>query len=216
MKDYEFKISQFVDNELPANEQRELFLFLSENEDGRKMLSDYMEMKKESKSFYTGMNTELDGTKVISAGIFAQKEKEKKYKSMSYFSAAAAILFAFLLLFNQFKPNALLTKYQNLQTEMIKLQENYSTVLNKQIELVELNTQLYEETEKLKIAQMEINKQDKKVSSVQTPEINKQQKYKRGSSYTVGNLGSKLASLKNVQRIEITKNDFLGGQIIGN
>ena len=35
MKDYEIKISQFVDNELSVNEQQELFRFLSEEGEAR-------------------------------------------------------------------------------------------------------------------------------------------------------------------------------------
>ena len=77
MKDYEFKISQFVDNELSANEQQELFRFLSESEEARQTLVDFMEMKKETKSFYAGMNAEMDDSKIVTAGIYAQNEKEK-------------------------------------------------------------------------------------------------------------------------------------------
>ena len=151
MKDYEFKISQFIDNELSVNEQQELFRFLSESQEGRQTLTEFMEVKKEMKSFYAGMNVELNDSEIVAASVSAQNEKEKKYRMMFYFSAAAAIFFAFMLLVNQFKENPILTKYQNLQTEMIKLQENHSDVLSKQIELVRMNTQLYEETEKLRL-----------------------------------------------------------------
>jgi len=216
MKDYEFKISQFVDNELSANEQQELFRFLSESEEARQTLVDYMEMKKETKSFYSGMNAEMDDSKIVTAGIYAQNEKEKKYKTMFYFSAAASILFAFLLLLNQFKENPIFAKYQNLQTEIIELQENYSDVLSKQIGLVRVNNQLYEETEKLKTANVVLNQKfDKSVPRVEPPKVEIQKKKER-RSYTTGNSGRMVASLQNAQRIEITKNDFLGGQIIGN
>ena len=207
MKDYEFKISQFVDNELSANEQQELFRFLSESEEARQTLVDFMEMKKETKSFYSGMNTEMDDSKIVAAGIYAQKEK--KYKTMFYFSAAASILFAFLLIVNEFKQNPILTKYQNLQIEIIELQENYSDVLSKQIELVRVNNQLYEETEKLKTAQVVMkSKPDKKSLKVQPPKITKQQKkpnYKSRNNY-----------LASIPTFIITKDDFLGQQIIGN
>jgi len=209
MKDYEFKISQFVDNELSANEQQELFRFLSESEEARQTLADFMEVKKETKLFYSGMNAEMDGSKIVTAGIYAQNEKEKKYKTMFYFSAAASILFAFLLIVNEFKQNPILTKYQNLQTEIIELQENYSDVLSKQIELVRVNNQLYEETEKLKTAQVVMkSKPDKKNLKVQPPKITKKQKkpnYKSRNNY-----------LASIPTFTITKDDFLGQQIIGN
>ena len=60
------------------------------------------------------------------------------------------------------------------------------------------------------------NKQVKTASKVQPPKITKQQKNKKKRSYSTGNSSRMLASLKNVQTIEITKDDFLGGQIIGN
>ena len=210
MKDYELKISQFVDNELSANEQQELFRFLSESEEAQQTLIDFMEMKKETKSFYAGMNTEMDDSKIVAAGISVQNEREKKYRSMFYFSAAASIIFAFLFLANQFKENPILTKYQNLQTEMITLQENYSDVLSKQIELVRVNNQLYVETKKLKTAQVVIkNKPIKKASKVQPPKTIKQQKknpnYKSRNNY-----------LASIPTYTITKDDFLGQQIIGN
>jgi len=216
MKDYEFKISQFVDNELSKNEQQELFCYLSENQEARETLIDFMEVKKKAKSFYAGINFEMDDSKIVAAGIATQNSREKKYKSMFYYSVAASVIFAFLLAVNQFKENPILAKYHNLQTEMITLQENYSDVLSKQTELLTINNQLYAETQKLKSAQMVINKKsDRKNPMVEEPQ-NKKQKSQQGQSYSAGNSGRMVASLQNVQTIEITKNDFLGGQIIGN
>lgn len=208
MKNYELKISQFIDNELSAKEQQELFSFLSGNEEARQTLSDYMEMKKETKSFYAGMNPELDDPKIIAAGVYAQKREEKKYKMMFYFSAAASIILFFLLLFQQFRPDPMFTKYQNLQAEMIKLQEDFSEALSKQIELVKQNNQLYEEAEKLKTVQVTINQpvQKKPVAGVKKknippprPIVRKQNNY-----------------LASIPVIKITKDDFIGQQIIGN
>ena len=135
---------------------------------------------------------------------------------MFYFSAAASIIFLFLFLINQFKENPILSKYQNLQTEMITLQENYSDALNKQTELIKLNNQLYVEAKQLKTANVVLNQKfDKSVPRVEPPKVEIQKKKER-RSYTTGNSGRMVAALQNAQRIEITKNDFLGGQIIGN
>jgi len=217
MKDYELKISQFVDGELSADEQYELFLFLSENPDTQQTLADYMEMKNKTKSFYAGMNVEMDNSKIIAAGISVQKRGEKQYKTMFYFSVAAAILLVFLFLFNQFKHDPILTKYQNLQSEMIKLQENYTTMLSRQMELIKLNNQLYEETKMLKTAQITTKKEHvQKVQKVRSAKMNKQKTNKRKPPYTARYSGKMVASLQNVQTIEITKDDFLGGQVIGN
>jgi len=209
MKNYELKISQFIDNELSVDEQQELFRFLSESHEAQQTLADYMEMKNEAKTFYAGMNAEMDNSKIVAARVFAQQKKEKKYRTMFYFSSAAAVLLAFLLLFNQSKHDPILTKYQKLQSEMIKLQEDYTVVLSKQIELVKLNNQLYSETEELKTTQLAIKtKPVKKVSKVQPPKINKQRKkpnYKNRNNY-----------MASIPTFTITKDDFLGQQIIGN
>jgi len=217
MKNYELKISQFIDNELSVDEQQELFRFLSESHEAQQALADYMEMKNEAKTFYAGMNAEMDNSKIIAAGVSVQQKKEKRYRTMFYFSAAAAVLFAFMFLFNQFKQDPMLTKYQKLQSEMIKLQEDYTVVLSKQIELVKLNNQLFAETEKLKIAQVTIkNKPVRKVRKVRSAEINKKKSDQRKPAYIPRYSRKMIASLQNVQTIEITKDDFLGGQVIGN
>ncbi|MCP4969035.1 MAG: hypothetical protein GY932_00405 [Arcobacter sp.] len=205
MKDYEFMISQFVDNELSANEQRELFLFLSESEDGRKILSDYMEVKKETKLFYAGINPELNEPKIAAINISQSDNKEKKYKTRFYFAATASILFAFLFMSNFIKENSFESQYQNLQTENIILQENYSNALDKQMEL---NNQLHEKTEKPKVEKVEINKSAKRVFNRQATKKKKVQKkpsYKKRKNY-----------LASIPAFTITKNDFLGQQIIGN
>lgn len=216
MKDYELKISQFIDNELSANEQQELFLYLSENQEARKTLVDFMEVKKNAKSFYAGINLEMDDSKIVTAGIIIKNKREKKYKSMFYFSAVASIIFAFLFLTNQLKENPILAKYKNIQSEMIILQENYSDALNKQAELLKINNQLYIESKKLKIATVVLNqKNDKNIPSILTPSSETQKKKER-HSYSANNSNRLVVLLQNAQRIEITKNDFLGGQIIGN
>jgi len=77
MENYEIKISQFIDNELPVNEQQELFRFLAESEKARKVFADYMKMKNETKAFYTEMDIESDGSKIIGAVLEKRSGKEK-------------------------------------------------------------------------------------------------------------------------------------------
>ncbi len=209
MKDYEIKISQFVDNELSVNEQQELFHFLSKDEEARQTLVDFMEMKKETKSFYAGMNIEMDNCKIMAANMSVQNKKAKRHKTMFYFSAAAAILLAFMFLTNQFKEDPILMKYQNLQTEMVTLQEKYTETLNKEVKLLELNNQLYLETQKLKTTQKVMNKKSiKKPSQIESLRTSKQQKIPKHKNYNT--------YLATIPTYTITKDDFLGQQIIGN
>lgn len=209
MEDYEFKISQLIDNELPTEEQEELFLFLSQNEDGRKIFTDFMNMKKEAKSYYSGITTELDEPKIVAADLSLSNKNEMKYKGSFYFAAAASIILAFLLASNIIKENPFKTKYENLQAEFVVLQQDYSNVLNEQAELINVNNSFVK-----KLLKIGNEKLDKKVAN-KRKEPSKQNIEKNSSSKIIKS-GSMLASLQNVQTIEITKNDFLGGQIIGN
>jgi hypothetical protein len=215
MKNYELKISQFVDNELPENEQKELFQYLSESQEARKILIDFTEIKGETKSFYTVMNAEMDELKNAIPKIAPQKEK--KYKTMFYYSVAASIIFALLFLINQFKENTTLVKYKELQSEMIVLQDSYSDALNKQTELLYINNQLYVESQKLKTTKVaEGDKLDTRAQRDEQSMTKKQNKDAGRRSNSSVNTSRMLASLNNVQTITITKNDFIGGQIIGN
>jgi len=207
MKDYKITISQFVDNELPVNEQREFFLFLSGNEEARKILADYMKMKNETSSFYAEMDAEFDDTEVISAGIYSQKKIEKRYKMISYFSAAATIVLVSLLLTNFFKNSVTSEKYQKLQTKYIILKENYSNVLNEKKRLVNLTDKFIKETERLRTKQVPTkHKLLHKNYSVKT-------KNKLGRKLTYKNRNTYFAK---IPTYKITKDDFLGQQIIGN
>lgn len=207
MKDYEFRISQFVDNELPTDEQPELFHFLSENKEARKLLADYMKMKNETKSFYKEMDTEFDDTQVISSEIYTQKKEEKRYKLMFYFSAAATIVLAFLLGSSFFKSNISLEKYQKLQTKYIIMQENYKNVLNEKKRLVNLTDKFTIEIKKLKTKQVPAkHKSFNKSNLIKTQN-------KPSTNFIYKNRNTYFA---NIPTYTITKSDFLGQQIIGN
>jgi hypothetical protein len=208
MKNYELKISQLIDNELSTEEGKELFFSLSENEEGRRIFADFIDMKKEAKSYYTGMITELNEPKIVITNVSPKDKKEKKYKMGFYFSAAASILFAFFLLSNLLKENAFATKYENLQAEFVTLEEEYSNLLSEQIKLVQLNNKLFAEKGKPKAGKVKINEPVKKAPNMQKTKMNKQQKrpnYQNRNDY--------LASIPNYA---ITKDDFLGQQVIGN
>ena len=155
------------------------------------------------------MNTEMDDSIIVTAGISAQYVRGKKYKTMFYFTAAASIIFIFLFLTSQFKKNPFLAKYQNLQTEMVTLQEKYTAALNKEVKLLELNNQLYIETQKLKTTRIVINKNnDIKAPRMKPSKVSKNQrnpKHKDHNNY-----------LASIPTYTITKDDFLGQQIIGN
>ncbi len=143
MENYELQISRFIDNELPPEEQKELFRFLAEDNEAQQVLADYMEIRKETKLYYKEMDTDKKGA-VLPLPLFAKPQRDV-YKKLFYISAAASLILAFLLLFNQLKENPLEEKHIGLQSRFIKLQENYSDILARNIELVETNGKLNKE-----------------------------------------------------------------------
>jgi hypothetical protein len=206
MKDLEFKISQFIDNELPADEQKELFLYLAEDADARETLSDYMQMKSEARQHYESINVTLDEPKVLSTGIAHAVEEKRRYMYMFYFSAAASIIFALLVLYNYLQPNPLLPDYYNLQKDYIQLQEEYSRALSDKIELVNMNSQLFDENEKLRSKQI--------LSSDHEKEQFSENNVRRNEAVTTPL--RKTNYLASIPSVQITENDFLGPKIIGN
>ncbi len=197
---YEFMISQFVDNELSASEQRELFIFLSESEEGRKTLSDYMEMKKETKLFYAGINPELNKAKIVATNNIPNGSKGKKYKTWFYFSAAASIVFALLFLSNFISENSYVSKYKNLKTEFARLQEEYNNVLDEKIKLIKINKNIAAQKNILELQYAEVVQQSEK-------NIEKKVKTKLQNAYNMGN--AYLTILAEIPTVKLTEEDYL-------
>jgi len=209
MKDYEVKISQFIDNELPVNEQQELFRFLSENGEAREVLADFVEIKNETKMFYAEMNVESDDSKIIGA-VFNKGDDKKKYKTLFYFSAAASVVFAFLFLSSFLNGKLKSGQYEKLQTKYISLQKGYVNVLNEKAELEKLNDNLSVEIQKANIKQAAVR--HKPVTQMRSAKA-KDQKSNLPAKHTFRNRNVYAA---NTPVYKITKDDFLGQQIIGN
>ncbi|MCL5029876.1 MAG: zf-HC2 domain-containing protein [Bacteroidetes bacterium] len=131
MKHYELEISQFMDNELPADEQKELFIHLSGCEDCRETLSDFMETKKESKSFYNELDAELKSVK-LSAAV-QQKREKNIYKTSFYFSAAASIILGILFLMRQSNSAQIEKQYLMLEAKYNELNIEHDSVKKEKI-----------------------------------------------------------------------------------
>ena len=207
MEDYEIKISQFVDGELPAKGQTELFTFLSNNENARKTLADYIELKKEAKSFYTELNTEFDNSEMINNVLANGNTEKKRYKIGFYISAAAVILLAFLLFSNISKNNIDSQKYLKLQTKYSLLQGNYNSILSEKIELIKLTKNLSFKIEESKSKQVSLNSES--TLKKKNPNAKRKQPVRRVFQ-------GMNAYAANIPVYRITKDDFLGQQIIGN
>ena len=88
MKHYDLEISRFIDNELSANEQKELFSHLSNCEDCGKILSDFMEMKQNSRSFYENLSVVLNKTFDLPFGTTKRKRRETLQVTFLFFSGS--------------------------------------------------------------------------------------------------------------------------------
>jgi len=56
MEELEYKISQLIDNELEDSEQTELFNSLASDRNARQIFTEFMEIKKEIGTYYSGKN----------------------------------------------------------------------------------------------------------------------------------------------------------------
>lgn len=205
MKDYEMKISQFVDNELDIDEQAELFEYLSRNEDARVLLNDYMHMIHECKTYYSEMKTEnlVDEISIVTKDT--ERGNTRKSNFITYFSAAASIVLLFLL-FNSYSVDhdkkESLTK---LQTEYINLQKDYAKLLMEKVELVELNHKIYEENRNLQVVSYKQESENQKVVIQKT-------KTKKLTSPFV----KRRNFFTEINTIKVTDDDFLVAKMVGN
>ncbi len=199
MKEIEFKISRFVDGELPLEEQGEFFKTLSLDEDARKILNEFTELKRCIKEHYSGLDINLSSLKVP-----MNKEPINKYKKYFYFSAAAVIL---ILLSSSFFISDLVNTISILNS----VQENY---INTKSEIERLKKE--KDTFKTILAQ-ETNQSK---SRIKTAAIKNEDKEKANyiASYKIIDEKRTTPDVNNkdIQIIQITKADFLTTQMIGN
>lgn len=198
MEDYEVKISQLIDNELSTEEQRQLFLFLSVNEESRKTFTDLMNIKKETQLYYSNITTELNEPKILTTNVNLSNYKVKKYKAGFYFSAAASLFLAFLFAGSVIKENSLETKYDNLETEFVILQKDYGDVLNEKIKLTDINENLINQKNIMEFENQKFLEQSKMKSN---------EKAKLNNEYKIGN--EYLTVLAKIPTIKITEKDYL-------
>jgi|SRR3989339_326945 len=195
MKEIELVISQFIDNELNDEEQKKLFVVLAEDQNLRQTLSDFMQIKKNTSEHYKNITTELFRPAIKQTGT----EPNKKYKTMFYFSLAASIVFATLLAWNQNSKDEISKQYYALQSQFKSLERQYSNVKEMKTEK-ESFSQL--------LAKKNVRTKFKKWISLKTiPRL--------PNAEFLSRIKQKYEA-KPVNSVAITKEDFIGGQIVGN
>ncbi len=199
MKHFELEISQFVDNELFADEQKELFAHLSECEDCRKTLIDFMQMKKESKSFFNELDAELKYIKLPTV----QNKKINIYKTAFYISTAAAVLLGVLFFLLQSNNTLIEKNYEMLETK-------YKT-LNTKFDSVNKETITTGVKEKSFVRNKIPSAKNKTIKIVAVNPV------KDLSSNTLEDKKFKTSNrAQKIKIVQVTKKDFLTPQIVGN
>ncbi|NJD23763.1 MAG: hypothetical protein FIA82_14030 [Melioribacter sp.] len=203
MKDIELQISQFIDQELSDTEQRELFTVLSEDEKARRVLSDFMQIKKNTSDHYSNITTNLSQVQIPQPQIKNLQESSSKYRTMFYFSLAASIVLALLLVWSQSDRNKTENLYSALYTKYIGLQKQYS---------------LFSQAKREDVLQ---NEKQFQISSRQSITRNKSSESEKAkfpiASLSTGRKSERLNKLlDDMLTAKITKDDFLTPQMIGN
>lgn len=206
MKHYEFEISQFMDNELPADEQKNLFTHLSECSECAKVLSGFMNIKMGVNSVYSDMNVELKSSFAVINAPEPLTKKRNIYKTMFHYAAAASVLFGFFLFLLEGNQSTLENKYLKLQKEHLNLRNRYTNALNENQQLVEMNKEYFGKMN----LQMVKNNAPKSSSRIITT--------MKGSDKTITSINKKRIppGFTQVSYAKITKEDFLLPQMIGN
>lgn len=206
MKHYEFEISQFMDNELPADEQKILFAHLSECGECAKILSDFMNIKMGVKSAFDDMNVELKNSFAVINAHEPVTKNRNVYKTMFYYTAAASVIFGFFLFFFEGNQSALEKKYLMLQKEQINLQNKYAVILNEKQQLIEMNKNYFD---KMNLQTVKYKAPENSSRIIST---------KKGSYKTIASINKKRISsgFTQVSYTKIIKDDFLIPQMIGN
>jgi len=114
MEDMGYKISQLIDNELEDSEQTELFNSLASDRNARQIFTEFMEIKKEIGTYYSGKNADLSPS--FAKPPIPVNKIINVYKTGFYFSIAASLVLAMLLFFSQANNKDLNSKIDILNT----------------------------------------------------------------------------------------------------
>ncbi len=195
MKEIDLQISQFIDNELNDAEQKKLFAVLAEDQNARQTLSDFMQLKKDTSEHYKNITTEL----ILPAISQTTAEPNKKYKMMFYLSLAASIVLAMLLAWNQSGKEKVLKQFDVLLAKYEILMNQYSDAIEKKNEKEPFPQQL---AKKSILTELRKKPSVKSISNFQNTTF-------------LSRVKQKYETMP-IKSVVITKEDFIGGQIVGN
>lgn len=198
MEDLEMKISQFVDNELSDTEQIEVFGLLANDHNARQLYSKLLMLKKEVSKHHSEVRTDLFSIKLNQP--IRELPKVNLFKLGFTFSSIAAIILIMFLWWGQYENKRSVEQFTSLLKKYELMKEEKKLLLNyHEVEPTVLNAAL---TKKSKI---------KKVDLVEPPIGDKATKITTNTDRL--RMFTQIPLAKNVV---ISKDDFIGGQIVSN
>jgi hypothetical protein len=123
MKHYEYEINLFIDNELPAHGQKELFAHLAVCDECTELFHQYNKLKRGAKKYFDGIDTGAVDS-IVALPVPAMKKNEKTYRKHFYISSAAAAILLLLFLFQFYQPDENINKYNNVKKELLSLRDS--------------------------------------------------------------------------------------------
>ena len=204
MKHYDFEISLFIDNELPAEECRELFLHLAECDECNHLLSSSMNMKKDIAKHFQNIDINIPPSIKLTEKSYAAKKTTWYYQYGFAASIAAVIVLSSFLFFKQSDQSSLEEKYKALYSEVAALKENIHTADSKKKE-----EEVIEKKENRGIKLINKTKEISKVkNSRDTAQLKAKPEYKAAPRY--------VSEYAYIPSIEVKKENFIVQQMIGN
>lgn len=206
MKHYDFEVSQFIDNELSVPEQKVLFAHLAQCEECSAFLTDSMNLKKQINTHYLDMNAESGSINALMNRINTRNKQNNYYKISFAISMAATLILGFFLAITQHNRSQAEERYFSLRSEVETLKENISILaVEKQKQESPVNASI----QKVKrISQVKLKPENVTRNTKEDVKPQKGIEMSVPDRYT-----SQYAS---IQKVSISKEDFLVQKMVGN
>lgn len=204
MNEIELQIGQFIDNELGDDAQKKLFEVLRDDKNARQTLSDFMQLKKGIAKHHASVTETLHPEPFLLKQTKDNIGYGNKYKTMFYVSTAAAVVLAMLLFINR-------REIQNNSIQLASLQKQYASLKIENAGLIkekETRKEIYEVAPFTK-------------ATYSSKKIQSDKAFLTTNFQTAGNTNrlnrlAQISEMIQANKAVITKDDFIGGQIVGN
>lgn len=203
MEDLELKINMLADGELSNSEQVELFAELSNNEEARKIYNEALNLKRNVASYYSQVHVDLapfNYPKLQPVVI----GKAKVYKYASYISTAAAVILVMLLAMSESENRNTTDRLNKLQNDLSLVKSDYEKLSSAQTVKQQIKPSVsFVKTNNTKRG----DKSGKKISTMPNDVFVSADRLQKMRQFS---------QIMQANKVVISKEDFIGGQIVAN